>query len=399
MFKQEKNSCQSSYSSIKQGVQLGCIVFISTILIACGKKEQTTKEMPAPAVTVYEVNAEQVGNYREFVARTVASKEVNLTARVEGELIERNFEEGSLVEKGQKLLAIEPTNYQVSLASAKADLASKMATAKTAERDLIRGRKVAKEGYISPAELDKLIANDSQAQAAIKVAQANLEKAQLNLGYTVIAAPFAGRIGKVNFNIGTVVGPTSSTLATLTATDPIYVSFQVEESDYISYLQKHQKIDNPADVPIDISLRLPNNTQYGDKGLLNFADTKIEQGMGTVELRASFNNPDEIILPGLYVTIVIESKEKQATVLVPQSAVQESQQGKFVLVVDEQNKVVQRLVTLGRRINALWAVQSGLERGERVIVEGLQKVKSGIEVKPVQKRVDAVTGVISDFVN
>jgi len=399
MFKQQNIERSAKLLTDKKMIQFSTVILLSTFLFACGKKEQVKKPMPAPAVTVYEVQSEQIGSYREFVARTVASKSVNLTARVEGELIERNFDEGSIVEKGQRLLVIEPKSYQASLESAKADLTSKKATAKSAERDLIRGRKVAKEGYISQADLDKLVANDSQAKAAIKVAQASLEKAQLNLDYTVITAPFSGRIGKVNFNVGNVVGPTSSTLATLTATDPIYVSFQVEEGDYISYLQTHQKIENPADVPIDISLRLPNNTEYAEKGQLNFADTKIEQGMGTVELRATFNNPEEIILPGLYVNLVIESKEKQAMVLVPQSAVQESQQGKFVLVVDEQNKVIQRLVKLGRRINALWVVESGLEPNERVIIEGLQKVKSGIEVKPVQKRVDALTGVISDFVN
>lgn len=368
------------------------------ILMSCGQKEQVQASMPAPAVSVYQISSDEVGRFREFVARTVASKEVNLTARVEGELIERSFDEGSKVEKGQVLFRIDPAVYQASLESAIADLNSRKAGAEGAERDLKRGKEVAEEGYISQADLDKLLTNASQAKAAVKVAQAALEKAKLNLSYTTIKAPFSGLIGKVNYNVGNIVGPASNTLATLTAIDPIFVSFQVEESDYISYLQTHKNTKSPKDIPIDISLRLPNSTEYTEQGQLSFADTKIEQGMGTVELRAVFTNPDGIIIPGLFVNLVLEGKDKTPMALVPQAAVQENQQGKFVLVVDEFNKVSQRMVKLGRRINAMWLVESGLTEQDRVIIEGLQKVKSGVEVKPMGKRVDPVTGVISDFV-
>lgn len=339
-----------------------------------------------------------VGSHREFVARTAASKEVDLKARVEGELIERFFEEGSVVEAEQVLLKIDPAAYQASLESAKADVNSKKASAEGTARDLKRGKEVASEGYISQADLDKLTTNDAQAKAAVKAALANLEKAQLNLDYTTIKAPFSGRIGKVNYNVGTIVGPTSDALANLTAIDPIYVSFQVEESEFITYLQKHKDTNGPKDVPMEISLRLPNNTEYAEKGRLAFADTKIEQNMGTVELRAEFNNPNGIIIPGMFVNLIAQGKDKTQMALVPQSAVQESQQGKFVLVVDEHNRVSQRIVTLGRRINAMWLVEKGIDAGERVIIEGLQKVRPGIDVKPMGKHVDSVTGVISDFV-
>jgi len=384
-----------SFKPILSRVSLLSIIALT--IVSCGKAEQVKKVQPAPAVSVYNISVNEIGSYREFVARTVASKEVDLRARIEGELIERHFEEGSGVEKDQILLKIDPAAYQASLESAKADLSSKIAGAGGAARDLKRGREVADKGYISQSDLDKLITNDSQAKAAVKVAKSALEKAELNLSYTVIKAPFSGRIGKVNYSVGTVVNPTSSTLATLIATDPMYVSFQVEESDYVSYLQKHKNSQRPEDLSIDISLRLPNNTKYSEQGLFTFADTKIDQGMGTVELRAIFNNPDGIILPGLFVTLIIEGKNKESMALVPQAAVQENQQGKFVLVVSEDNKVSQRLVVLGRRINAMWVVESGLKANEKVIVEGLQKVRNGIEVKPVGKHVDPLTGTISDF--
>ena len=149
-------------------------------------------------------------------------------------------------------------------------------------------------------------------------------------------------------------------------------------------------------VPIDLRLCLPNNTAFSQTGELDFADTKIDRSTGTVELRAKFDNPDSLVVPGLFVTLIIESKEKQQQALVPQAAVQVNQQGNFVLVVKEDNTVAQRIVKLGRRIESMWAVTSGLDQGERVIVEGIQKVRSGIIVQPVPKEVDRKTGTIRD---
>ena len=392
MFTQLNNLSIFSFKYLAKYI---VVAIFSVFIIACEQKQQTAPPAP-PAVSTYKVSMDKVGNYREFVARTVASKKADLTARVEGELIERLFKEGSVVKKEQVLLKIDPKTYITALESARADLASKVAGAEGAARDLKRGKEVAGQGYISQSDLDKLTTKDSQAQAAVNVAQAALEQAELNLSYTTIKAPFTGHIGKANFSVGNIVGPNSGALAALTATDPMYVSFGAEESEFISYIQDKRANNEIAD-ELDISLRLPNNTIYAEKGKIVFADTKIEQGMGNVELRAIFDNPNDIILPGLFVTLVAESKDKNSMALIPQAAVQENQQGKFVLIVDSDNKVAQRIVTLGRRINAMWLVESGLEEHERVIIEGLQKVRNGIEVAPVDKRVNALTGVISDY--
>lgn len=201
----------------------------------------------------------------------------------------------------------------------------------------------------------------------------------------------------MKYDVGNIVGPQSSELAELTAVDPIYVNFQVEEAVYLNYQQKHQSDAGPEAAPIDLHLRLPNNTLYDQAGKLDFADTKIDQGTGTVELRAVFNNPNKLIMPGMFVTLIVESQDKQEMVLVPQAAVQENQQGKFVLVIDKSNKVASRHVTLGRRMNAMWVVESGLSANEQVIIEGLQKVRTGIEVNPVAKMVNATTGVVTDL--
>lgn len=378
-----------------QSLKITLISLLSIGLISCSEPEKQRKS-PPPAVSVYKVNVEEIGRHREFVARTQAFKEAHLRARVEGELIERHFREGAMVEKDQLLFKIDPANYEALLTQAKADLASKVSGEDNATRNLKRAKDLIGDGYISQSDFDRLTTEESQAIASVKSAQAALKRAELDLGYTNVLAPFTGRIGKVNYNVGNIVGPTSEALATLTVTDPIYVSFQVDEELYLNYLQQHKSAEGPNDVKIDLSLRLPNDTTYDEKGQLNFADTKIEQSMGTVELRASFANPDGIILPGLFVTLIAESKQKETMSMVPQAAVQANQQGKFVLVVDESQTVKQRHVVLGRRINAMWIVQEGLKAGEQVIIEGLQKVRVGITVKPVLKMVNTLTGTITE---
>jgi membrane fusion protein (multidrug efflux system) len=371
---------------------------LSIMLIACSKEEVKVKP-PAPAVSVYAIQSQAIGGYREFVARTEAFKEADLRARVEGELLERHFREGSIVEKGQVLLRIDPAAYEAALSAAKADLSSRLSGEENAKRNLKRANDLINDGYISQSDFDRLTTEDSQAKSAVKAAQASVEKAELDLSYTTITAPFTGRIGKVNYNVGNVVGPTSNILATLIITDPIFASFQVEESIYISYQQAHQGTNTEDNTEFEISLRLPNNSAYPEKGKLDFADTKISEGMGTVELRTIFPNPQNIILPGLFVTLILESQSKEEMALIPQAAVQESQQGKFVLIVNEDNKVIQRHVVLGRRINAMWVAEKGVAIGEKVIVEGLQKVRSGVEVRGIEKSVDPVVGTISDLDN
>ncbi len=390
MLKQLLSNNKTKFGGLaKISMSLGLLALVS----ACSDEAEQKAAPPPPAVSVYQVKQIAVGEHHEFVARTEAFKEAELIARVEGELIEKSFREGSRVLKGDVLLKIDPSAYQASYEQAKADVDSRESGYDNAVRNLKRANDLIGDGYISQSDYDKLTTEESQAKSAVSVAQAALEKAELNLSYTKIVAPFDGRIGKVNFNVGNVVGPQSGSLATLTVTDPIYVNFQVKESDYVTHMQARNQ--GQREGQIDISLVLPNNTIYPEKGELDYADIKIDEGTGTVALRAKFPNSSGVILPGLFVNLIIESVQKEQMAYVPQAAVQENQQGKFVLVVDENNTVTQRIVQLGRRVNAMWVVESGLTTNEQVIIEGLQKVRPGVVVNPVLKAVDVVTGTIS----
>ena len=378
----------------KKNMLVSSVILTIGLLSGC----DNDADQPAienPAVSVFQVKTEEVGQYLEFVARTEPNQSVEIRARVEGELISRSFTEGGIVTKGQELFQIDPDQYSASLAEAEAALKSQRVGAANALRNLERGQELSKTGFISNSDLDKLVTTSSQAEAAVRSAEANLEKASLNLQYSTIHAPFTGSIGRVKFNVGNLVTPQSDSLATLISIDPMYVNFQLEEARYLNYLQMPEDIQQE----VNLTLRLPNNQVYTGDGVVNFADTRIDESTGTVAMRAEFSNTNGGLVPGLFVTLMIETEDKESVALVPQVAVQENQQGKFVLVVGDDNKVVARVVQLGRRMNAMWVVESGLEAGEQIIIEGLQKVRPGVEVEPIEKTIDSIAGTITELTN
>ncbi|WP_252178895.1 efflux RND transporter periplasmic adaptor subunit [Endozoicomonas sp. 4G] len=370
-------------------------LLVASILALSGcNKEQEPRKMPPPAVSVISVTKEPVGDYQEYVARTEAVNTVELRARVEGFLVKRDFVEGQTVEKGQLLFEIDPKPYIASLKKAEADLASAEAELDKSQKDLKRSKDLYQKGHLSQADLDTQTSKEAKAEASVQAAQAQLDTAKLNLSYTKIRAPFKGQIGRANYSIGNLVGPSSEPLATLNSIDPIYVNFQVNEQQFVSHLQENPDSRTSEKRAFEMSLRLPNGSDYNHKGTFNFADTRIDETTGTVSLRAEFPNPQGIIVPGLYVTLVVESKIKTEHPTIPQSAVQENQSGRFVLVVNADNKVETRQVELGRRIGPMWVVDSGLKVGEKVIVEGLQKVRAGVKVNPTTVTIDPETGGI-----
>lgn len=368
------------------------------VFIACSDDVPQTKT-PPPAVSVIEVGTQEVGEYGEFVARTEAFKTVDLRARVEGSITKRLFTEGSSVEKDQLLFEIDRENYEAAAQEADANLKSAQAEKRRTERDYQRGLELRPNGYISQSDLDTLASNSAKARASVKGAEAALKNAKANLSYTRIYAPFAGEIGTVRYNVGNLVGPNSDPLATLLKDDPIYANIQIDESTYITHLQEfsneHGEVrvhKQPPEDAVAITLILPNGTTHDHKGTINYAGIEVNASTGTVNLRAQFPNPRGIVRPGLYGTLILESQDKVTQPVIPQYAVQEGQQGKFVLIVDANNTVKSRSIQVGRRLGPLWVVTAGLKDGDKIIVEGLQKVRAGAPVIPVTKYLDSKTG-------
>lgn len=368
---------------------------ISTITLTGCDKSAQQGAMPPPVVQYIKVPDKEVGDYHEFIARTAAVDKVQIRARVEGFIDKRAFVEGGQVKKGALLFEIDPKPYIASLQKAKADLASSKAGLIKASKDLKRSKELFKEGYISQADLDAQTSTKDQALAAVEAARAATETARLNLSYTRIKAPFSGKVGKARYSVGNLVGPTSEPLVTLTSVDPIYVNFQVTENQLLNYEQSTLKQHGKSkDNQYTLNLRLPTGFSYDHQGKLNFFDTAISKTTGTLNLRASFPNPEHLLYPGLYVTLIAESKDKHLQPVIPQSAVQENQQGYFVIVIDDNNIAKDREVKLGRRIGPMWVVSQGIKPGEKLAVGGLQKIKINAPVIPKIVRVNLETGAI-----
>jgi len=364
------------------------------ILSGCSKPEETSNAAPPASVSVIEVSNRDVANSVDFVGRTEAFKSVDLKARVEGEIIKRNFKEGEFVEKGTLLFEIDDSPFVAALDQAKANLESSVALEQKAANDFNRGKELMPQGFISKSDMDKLRSEAQQSKASVTANKASVEKAQIDLGHTRITAPFAGQISKTNFSEGNVVNGSSGALATLIQADPFYVNFQVNEKRFITFSQTTNNME-PNSI-IALKLELPNGAEYPYPGQIDYMDTEADPSTGTVNIRATFENPEGLVLPGLYVTLKASSKVTRSIPLIPQYAVQENQQGKFVLVVDSNNQVVQRMVELGSQEGVFWVVESGLEQGEKVIVEGLQKIRIGTAVNPVIKSIDFSTGTLAD---
>lgn len=353
------------------------------VLAACGPAETPPPSAP-PAVEFKEVRPAAVALTSEFVARTRATEDTAIRPRITGNIIERNFEEGQAVEQDALLFRIDPRPYQAALESARADLANATSALEVAEKNLTRGEELVPQGFISQAELDKLRDERNRAQAALQSAQAAVEKAQLDLDFTEIRAPFAGRAGRSNFSIGDLVDPSGGPLVTLVQLDPMLVDFDVDEQSIAQAMQQNQQRASEGLEPIHYTtrLRLVTGDVYPLEGQINYANNRINSTTGTITVTASFPNPDGALLPGQFGRILVQRGEAQMRLTVPQPAVLEDMQGRYVYVVADDNTVSRKNVKLGPREGVDWIVEEGLQEGDRVVVNGIQKIRDGVEVNP-----------------
>lgn len=331
---------------------------------------------PPPAVTVTPVVSRKVTETGEFVGRVTAINKVDVVARVPGFIEERTFTEGQTVKTGDLLFRIEQATYKAAVEQQRANLAKAKATEVNAALQLERGKELVRTNNIPQSTLDQRAADAESAKADVLQAQALLDQAEINLGYTEIRSPIDGKIGIAYFTVGNLVGPTSGRLATIVSQDPIYVIFQASERDILNY--KRRVAESADKYPhVTVHIRLPNGTDYPHAGLTNLLDVQVDPNTDTVAVRAQVPNPDGLLIPDGIVGVTVDRGPPRSALLVPQAAVQLDQAGHYVLVVDDAKKVELRRVTTSIEQGRDVVVTEGLKEGELVIVEGIQKVHPG----------------------
>lgn len=368
---------------------------------ACGDRDGEAPAPKAPPVEVLTVREQPVIPRFEYVGRVEAMNELDVRPRVEGHIESRHFIEGDRVEKGALLYKIDPRPFIAALDNARAARSRAEAALRLAERNYRRGRELIETGAISKVQMDELQGNFEEAEASLREAQANVETAELNLSYTDVTSPLSGRAGVSQYTEGSLVGPQSEPpLTTIVSINPIYVRFEVPE-DRLFAVQLEQVQRRERGVPPerrDIRILQPDGNFYPHRGEIVFVDNQVNLNTGSVLVRARFPNPEGLLVQGQFarVSIRVFSGADQVKPLVPQAAVMEDMQGRYVYAIEsgEQNQSIakKRYLKLGQREGELWAVEDGLNAGEVIIVNGLQRVAANKPVTPQNTPRDPYTG-------
>jgi len=339
------------------------------------------KEVPLPLVTVVTVAEQDVNPPNEYVGHVEAIQVVDLQARVTGFLEQVNFKEGSDVQAGDMLYGIEQASYQARVVAAKARVTKTQATLTRAINYLKRIQNV-RTGGVSATDIESAETDELESKAELQEAMSALDLAELDLSYTRISAPINGRIGATSLTIGNLCGPASGPLAKIVQLDPIRIQYSVSENDLSAI--KMALTDSSSGQAKDLlrpQIKLPDGEILDLSGHVDFVDNVVDASTGTISVRLVFDNPDGMLLPGQYVTVLVSRKQARLKPVVPQAAVLEDRDGRSVLVVNAQNQVEQRRIKTGPTIGTVWVVNSGLTAGEMVIMQGLQKVKPGQSVR------------------
>jgi len=336
-----------------------------------------------PGVVVAPVTQQDVPFYKEWVGSTDGSTNAVIRAQVTGYLLRQNYEEGAEVKRGGLLFELDPRPFQATLDQAQASLAQSQAQQGKTELDVKRYTPLAKEKAISQEELDDAIQSNLAAKAQVLAAKAVVHQAQLSLDFTRIIAPIDGIVGIAKVGVGDLIAPTSGELTTVSTVDPIKVNFFVSEHEYLLASKRpdfrgwHTNEPGPA-----IELLLADGSTYPHKGHISAADRQVDPKTGTIQVAGLFPNPKKILRPGMFVRVRALIGVKTKALLVPQRAVMELQDKHLVAVVAADNKASMRPVKVGERTDTEWVITEGLKPGEQVVVEGIQKVREGVTVKP-----------------
>lgn len=368
---------------------------LAVLAAACGPSDGGGKAgkgpgaggMPPAEVTVVSVAPKALPASFEYTGQTSGSREVEVRARVTGILVSRNFAEGEPVRKGQSLYTIDPAPFEAALARAEADVAAAEAREQQARRNAARLKPLLAEKAVSQKEFDDAASGEAIGAADVKAARARLAEARLNLGYTKVEAPAAGVASRSLRSEGSLVSGPDVLLTTVMQVDPIWVNFGIPDNEQ-ARLQKEVQAGRlvlPKDGGFEVALRLADGALYPRTGKLNFSDVRISPATGTREVRAELPNPDGVLRPGQFVRVILKGAVRPDAVSVPQRAVLDGPQGKFVYVVNEKGAAEPRPVEAGEWSGDAWVLSSGLKAGDRVIVDGVMKIGPGAPVRVAEK--------------
>lgn len=372
----------------------GVLVFfalVSMSIIGCSEKAQVAAPPPAEVIVSHPLKKEVI-QYLEFTGTTAALEFVEIRARVEGWLESIHFEPGSQVKKGDLLFVIDPRPFKAQVDQSEASLKGKEADLQLKQANLRRAQQLLSSASISQLQYDIENANEAVAVAQVGIAKADLEKAKLDLAYSQVTAPTNGRVSRNYVDIGNLVGAREKTLLTEIVNDSsVYVYFDISERDILMLLRKFPRIESEASTDKDkplAFLQLADEAGYPHKGIIDFFESRVDPSTGTLRGRATFSNDDRLLVPGLFGRIRVPIEQKEAF-LVPELAVGVSQAGRYVLVINKDQIVEQRLVKTGQLEGTLRVVEEGLAKDEWVVVNAIQRARPGTKVRPKESAISA----------
>lgn len=363
------------------------IVFNKVMGLVSARIAAEMQKRPTPVEIAYS-SQDSIYPQTESVGRIEAKYSVDVVARINGWLQKRYFQEGAYVKKGQTLFLIQPNEYSIAVQQAQAAVRQSQAALVNSEKELVRARELVKNDYVSKSYYDNALATRDQNRATLDVNKANLAAAKLNLSYTQVKSPVDGKVGKILITEGNLVNAQSGPLTKIVSTSPIYAYFNIKSEEYLNYM-KNAAPGRDELSGMDVKIKLSDGSEYKEKGVLEFVNNEVDQTAGTIALRATFQNKDNLLVPGDFVNVTAIAKRPVDVVLVPQVAVSDSTNGTYVWVIDENNKAQQRFIKIDKQQGENWIVLEGLKPGEKVIKSGFQRLKPGTLVSYDDKSIES----------
>ena len=364
-------------------------VILAPLLMQCGDSKQAGP--PPPQVTFAKPVQRTIVDLDEYVGRFVAINSVEIRARVSGYLDQINFRDGQIVKAGELLFTIDKRSFQNTVDQARANLEQAKANLAFTEADLARGQQLVRDKTITEQTFDQRTQANRNAQASVAANEAAVRQAELDLQFTELRAPVDGRIGDRRVSPGNLVtgGAAGNTtlLATIVSTDPIRFEFTFDEASYLRYerISRSGKDVTGRDGSVVVALKLIDEPNFIHSGYMDFVDNVIDRSSGTIRGRAVFSNPDSVFTPGMFARVRVPGSSSYAALLIPDAAIGSEQVKKYVLVVGPEDKVVPKYVTLGQLSDGLRVIKDGLAPDDRVIVNGLMRVRPGVQVTPAEQ--------------